>query len=302
MKPVPAQSSTTRHSPLATRHVLFIAGEETHPPGTHEAMATLRLLAHCMQESEDLPPLRTLVLEEWPTGKNDEFERTLAEADSVVFLGDLFPLLKLPESGQSAAHAQLDRAIRNGLSLVCLHYANATRGPHPLLEWAGGYWVMRTARTDGNCETDIHRTTPNHPVSRGWDTFHVRDEIYYGFQFGDGGIEAAVMRGVTPILHAMLPQDAPNKEVVGWAFERGDGGRAFMAYVTHYFENWKIDPLRTMTLNGIAWASGLDIPPHGVRIRLPHDLSVFSPKTAQPNSQGGLRPQSWSSVIGDQRH
>ena len=79
----------------------------------------------------------------------------------------------------------------------------------------------------------------------------------------------------------MLPPESPKKQTVAWAVERKDGGRGVGIVMPHYYQNWKIDDLRTMILNSIYWSAKQEIPADGIKASLP-DLAQFSPDSVAP--------------------
>ncbi|MBV8382743.1 MAG: hypothetical protein JOZ63_09055, partial [Planctomycetaceae bacterium] len=54
-------------------------------------------------------------------------------------------------------------------------------------------------------------------------------------------------------------------QVVGWATERQDGGRAFGFTGAHFHENWGIPEFRTLVLNAILWSAKVEVPSSGVK-------------------------------------
>ena len=79
-------------APPPTR-VLIIVGPTNHPPGTHEVAAGGRLLKRCLENMTNVPGVKADVFYEWPTD-----DTVLATAETVVFIGDIFPLQRLPDS------------------------------------------------------------------------------------------------------------------------------------------------------------------------------------------------------------
>jgi hypothetical protein len=108
--------------------------------------------------------------------------------------------------------------------------------------------------------------------------FEINDEWYYHMRFRDG------MRGVTPILSDLPPQDSLSRpdgthsgnsavraaiargeiQHVAWAVERDDGGRGFGFTGGHVHWNWADPNFRKLVLNAIAWCAQVDVPPQGV--------------------------------------
>ncbi len=106
------------------------------------------------------------------------------------------------------------------------------------------------------------------------------DEWYFHMRFRDN------MDGVTPVLSAIPPKstmerpDGPHsgnpavreevargdKQHVGWATERKDGGRSFGFTGGHFHWNWgRVDQTR-LVANAILWAAKVDVPESGIKI------------------------------------
>jgi len=261
--------------------VLVLSGPCQHPPGTHEAAAGARLLEYCIEHTENLGSVDAQRLEAWPSDAS-----VLEDAATIVFIGDIFPPERMPEPEK--IREQLSKMMDRGCGIVCVHYATGLRGTsvaedgdHPLLRWLGGYFATggcshhrSVARV---CTAKLAPEETNHPILQGWESFTFDDEPYWNIYFGKEG----VADNVTPLVYSMLPPDNPKRETVGWAVERKDGGRGVGIVVPHYFRNWRIDDLRTMILNSIAWSAKLDVPADGVRASLP-DLATFKPDSVDP--------------------
>jgi type 1 glutamine amidotransferase len=260
--------------------ILVVAGPCTHPPGTHEAAAGARLLKHCVENPDNVPPVRALLVEQWPADRS-----VLDDVRTVVFIGDIFP----PERMDDPARIKADLAalMGRGCGIVCIHYATGLRaehvaedGAHPLLGWLGGYFATgcphhrSVARV---CTATIVPEKGEHPVLRGWQTFTFDDEPYWNNYFGKDG----PAKNVTPLATSMLPADNPKKEILAWAVERPDGGRGVGVVLPHYFRNWRVNEMRTLVLNSICWTAKLDVPAEGVQASLP-ELSTFQPDSVDP--------------------
>jgi hypothetical protein len=260
--------------------ILIIAGPCQHPPGTHEAAAGARLMAHLVSGAKDVQSVRALAYEGWPEDK-----QVLESARSIVFIGDIFPPERMDDPAR--IKAELARLMDRGCGLVCIHYATGLRaqhvaedGDHPLLRWLGGYFATgcphhrSIARV---CTATIVPAEGDHPVLRGWKEFTFDDEPYWNNFFGKEG----PAENVTPLATSMLPPDNPRKEIVAWGVERPDGGRGVGIVLPHYFRSWRVDDLRMLVLNGIFWSAKVDVPPQGVESSLP-DLATFEPESVEP--------------------
>jgi type 1 glutamine amidotransferase len=273
--------------------VLIIVGPSNHPPGTHEVAASGRLLKHCVENMVNLPGLKADLVYEWPT------DQALRDgASTVILLGDTFPAMRLPESKRNLA--QLAAMMARGCGIVCIHYSTGLRaedvaedGEHPLLHWTGGYFATRCKHHQSVAKVfpaaTISPATPAHPVSRGWREFTVNDEPYYNNFFGREGNR--LMPGVTALATSMLPPEAPQREIVAWSIERGDGGRGFAIVMPHFFRNWKDEDLRRFILNGVAWSAKREVPAGGVKTLLP-DLATFAPESVEPKPRPTKAPKS----------
>lgn len=270
-------------APDPAARVLIVVGPSTHPPGSHECAAGGRLMGHCLEHMENLSGVKADVVYEWPQDK------ALRDgASTVVFIGDVFPLVRFPDAEKNLA--QLAEMMARGCGIVCVHYATglngqhvAADGDHPLLHWVGGYFA------GGSCphhksiakifeSATITPAAPEHPVSRGWREFTLKGEPYINNYFGKEGNQPAP--NVTVLATSMLPPEAPKPEIVAWCVEREDGGRGFGIVMPHFFKSWRQEDLRRFILNGIAWTAKLDVPEGGVKTA-PPDLASFEPESVE---------------------
>jgi len=252
----------------AGQRILFIAGAPSHGYGSHEHYAGSRLLAQTVKEAG--LDVHVDVVKGWPQ------DATLIDAaDSIVIYcdgGGRHPALKHVEQVQ----AQIDR----GAGFVCLHYAVEVPlgdpGKH-FLNWLGGYF-------EPHWSVNPHWTAnfsklPEHPITRGVESFSSNDEWYFHMRFQPG------MKGVTPILSDVPPastmerRDGPhsgNPDVrkavaagepqhVAWAYERPDGGRSFGFTGGHYHWNWGQEPFRRLVTNAILWSAKVEVPDEGAK-------------------------------------
>jgi hypothetical protein len=104
------------------RKIHFIIGPPTHPPGTHEVAAGVRLLKHCVGQASSLSPLPAALHEGWP-----EKPESLAGARVIVFCGDQFPPARFKNT--AAILEQLSRLADQGWGFVAVHYAIGVNRP-----------------------------------------------------------------------------------------------------------------------------------------------------------------------------
>ena len=264
------------------RRVLVVVGPSSHPPGTHEVAAGGRLLKHCLESVEKPAALKADLITTWPA----DGTTALKDVASVVFIGDLFPPEVMPN--RDTIMNDLAAMMKRGCGIVCLHYATgleakhvSPEGDHPLLHWMGGYFATRCKHHESVArvfpKATIEPAKGEHPVLCGWKTFTLHDEPYINNYFGSSG----PAKNVTALATAMLPPEKPERQVVAWAIERPDGGRGVGVVMPHFYKNWQQDDLRTLILNAILWTAKQDVPPEGVRVKLP-DLSTFKPAAIEP--------------------
>jgi type 1 glutamine amidotransferase len=267
----------------ANPRILILVGPSSHPPGTHEVAAGGRLMQWALENMENVRGVKADLLDQWPQDK-----KALDGVRTVVFIGDTFPPQRLPE--RDAILKELGEMMSRGAGLVCVHYATGLRaqdvqpdGSHPLLGWLGGYFATRTPHHQSVAKVfnavTVAPAAPEHPVSRGWREFTVDEEPYYNNYFGPGGNQPAA--GVAALATAMLPPEAPKKEIVAWGVERKDGGRGFGIVMPHFYKNWANEDLRRLIMNGIVWTAKLDVPRSGVKTPVP-DLARFMPGSVEP--------------------
>ncbi|MGB8167593.1 MAG: ThuA domain-containing protein, partial [Chthoniobacteraceae bacterium] len=267
----------------AKLHVLIVVGPSTHPPGTHEVAAGGRVLKHCLDTMANVPGVTADLFYEWP-----QDDAILDSAASVVFIGDQFPPMRLPNS--AATMTKLDAMMKRGCGIVCVHYATGLsaadvgeNGEHPLLQWMGGYFATKCKHHQSIAKiypaATITPAVPTHQISRGWREFTLNDEPYINNYFSDHDNKLAP--NVTALATSLLPPEAPKSEIVSWCIERPDTGRGFAIVMPHFFRNWKIEELRRFILNGIVWTVKVEVPPDGVQTILP-DLASFQPESLEP--------------------
>ena len=254
----------------AAKKIVFIAGGRSHGYSDHEHHAGCLLLAKCIKEN--VPGVETVVHKGWPADP-----KALDGAATIVIFSD--------GGGGHPAMKHMDevgKLMKQGVGLCCLHYAvEIPKGPEGdlLKSWIGGYY--ETFWSVNPHWKGEFKTFPTHPVANGLKPFQMQDEWYFHMRFVDD------MKGVTPILTAIPPDEAHRKgndahganpvvfarkgqpEHVGWTYQRPDGGRGFGFTGGHSHWNWGCDSFRTAVLNGIVWTANLDVPAGGVASKTP---------------------------------
>jgi type 1 glutamine amidotransferase len=267
----------------AETRVLIVVGPSEHPPGSHEVAAGGRLLKYCLEHASNIGGIRAEVVDAWPQDR-----KVLSAAATVVFVGDTFPPMRMPDSAKILA--ELSTMMSRGCGIVCLHFATGLRaedvaedGDHPLLHWMGGYFATRCKHHQSIPRiyqaATITPAAPDHPVSRGWREFTLHDEPYINNYFGKNGNHLAP--NVTALATSLLPPESPKPEIVAWVTQRADNGRGFGIVMPHFYRNWRLDDLRRFILNGIVWTAQREVPQDGVQTS-PPDLAAFQPASIEP--------------------
>jgi len=254
---------------VVDKKILLLAGPPSHGPGEHEHRAGCLLLKSCLDR---VPGVSAVVYSNgWPK-------------DPAVFEGAATVVLYSDGGGghpalQDDRLQQLDRLMKKGVGLVCIHYATEPtleKGEQEFIDWIGGcFEIDRSVNPHWDANFKV---LPKHPITRGVEPFNINDEWYFNMRFREG------MKGVQPILTAVPPQstmsrkDGPhegNPEVrkavergepqhVAWAAERPGGGRGFGFTGAHFHRNWGNPNFRKIVLNAIVWTAKVEVPASGI--------------------------------------
>lgn len=269
------------------KRLLLIAGAPSHRARMHEHRAGMLLLQRCLGAVAGLQV--DLHVDGWVRS-----DAALLEADAIALFADggqAHPFLS------DERLAALGTRVATGIGLGCMHFAvdiPVERGAAELKAWIGGHyqagvscnpiWLARFVRL------------PEHPITRGVRPFETNDEWYFAIQFADGyggtGPTSTAAGTFWPILCATPSNEvragpyvypkgpyphilaqAGRPEIVMWALERSDGGRAFGLTGGHFHDNWANGDFRKVVLNALVWIAGATVPPDGVASSLaPHEL------------------------------
>ncbi len=229
------------------RKVLFVGKQPDHPYGTHMYMHTCEMLAKCLKRTANV---ESVVSTGWP----DDPE-TLKGVDTIVVYtspGAEF-LLDAP------SRDQVNQMMNNGVGLVTIHWASSVHqknfqrlGP-TWLGYLGGTWISNVGLHTG--KSPLKQLQPAHPICRGWEEYELHDEYYLN----------PTITVATPLLQVTA---ADKPVVVGWAHERGDGGRAFATTLGHFYRNFQREPFRKMVVNAILWSAKAEVPAEGADVAL----------------------------------
>ncbi|MFC7338773.1 PVC-type heme-binding CxxCH protein [Haloferula chungangensis] len=262
------------------KHVLFLAGKDSHGWGAHLHVAGSNLLSELLPEGA--PALTSQVVREWPSAE------LLDKADALVIYADGWHLH--PANG----HLEELKAFMNaGKGLVVFHWATgigpkAGKGQQEdpsRVEWRQLVGAdFEPFHSISNFFTADFERPSKHPVMNGVPPFKLHDECYFHLREcvdEHGEIERVlpvhppaetIQKGVSAFRGNNAARAAiqeKKEQFCGWTFERPDGGRAFGFTGGHFHWNWARDEVRKMALNGIVWAAGGRVPEKGVETSRP---------------------------------
>ncbi len=274
-----------------TKKILFLAGPRDHgAPGRHEYERDLKTLAQSFEGATNLSGVTTQLI----VGK---LPRDLSALDGVVAIvinsssdraeNETHPLFPPNPTTNGRGYDDettaflkgLDHRIgQNKIGLVILHYASWAENWQArsyYLKWTGGLWVQGGSK---NPVDDWSMTLENkrHPILRGVKPWTYRDEVFCRFLLPNDERR-------TNLILATPKEDklAIGPQIASWAYQRDDGGRAFVFGGLDFRDNLVRTEYRRFLLNGIAWAAHIDIPKRGIDSPAP-DVSDVSPPRARP--------------------
>jgi type 1 glutamine amidotransferase len=238
--------------------ILFIGKDPDHPYGSHMYLQTCAVLARCVELT---PGVEAVVSNGWP-----KEARTLDGVKAIVVYAS--PAAELLLEGPH--RGQVDDLMKKGVGLVTIHWASSVSqkdldrlGP-TWLGYLGGTWVSNVGLSGG--KSPLKQLLPEHPVCRGWKEFEIDDEYYLD----------PIIKQAKPLLQV---RERKGKDVVvGWVYERPDGGRAFATTLGHPYANFQREPLRRLIVNGILWAAHVEVPKEGAPVNLDEKALALPPK------------------------
>lgn len=286
--------AAAQSAPVSTlqvpRHIVFLSGPKDHGyNGRHEYEADLRVLEAAFTHATNIPRVKV----SFYVGKAPPAS-AIADADVIVIesssdrdANEVHPLF--PPDPQTNHHGYdeatraylqgYDALIKKGMGVVLLHYASwaenwAARQYY--LNWTGGLWVQMASRNPVDQYT-MQPLNTTHPVLNGIRQWSYRDEIFSRFFLPDDYRR-------TNLLMAIPQQDPAHMgpQVAAWAYQREEGGRAFVFGGVDFHDNMLIDVYRRFLLNGIYWAAHGNVPNAGIDSVTPTGIE---PYVIQPTPQ-----------------
>jgi type 1 glutamine amidotransferase len=238
--------------------VIFIGKEPDHPFGTHMYMHTGKMLSKCLALTEGV---ETVVSQSWP-----QDPRVLEGASTIVVYASPAAEMLLDAPHRN----QFERLMKQGVGLVTIHWASSVMqenlkrlGPK-WLSYLGGTWVSNVGLHTG--KSPLQQLQPDHPICRGWKEYELHDEYY---------LNPTITGGATPLLQVTVG-DKPT--VVGWAYERPDGGRSYATTLGHFYRNFQQEEFRRMIVNAILWSAHGEVPKSGAPVSLSEEHLALPPR------------------------
>lgn len=224
---------------------LLISKQPDHPYGSHMYLHTARMLAECSR----LNGLDAAVSDGWPKSETE-----LRDVKTIVVYTS--PAAELLLDGPQ--RDEVDRMMKRGVGLVTIHWASSVKQEdfdrlgERWMSYLGGTWISNVGLSTDKAE--LKQLIPKHPNCRGWSPYELHDEYY---------LNPTISKEAQPILQVRTKgQDV----VVGWAYERPDGGRSYGTTLGHFYSNFEREPFRRAIVNAILWTAHRDVPETGARV------------------------------------
>lgn len=275
----------------ADTKIVFLAGPRDHGgPGRHEYERDLRTLAQSFERSTNFPGVKTQVI----VGSLPRDLSAIEGASAIVINSssdrheaEIHPLFPPNPSTNGRGYdpetaawlKQVNELIKvNKIGVVIFHYSlwaeNWTAREY-YMNWIGGLWVQTGSKNPVD-EWTMSFEDKKHPILRGVKPWTYRDEVFCRFHLPND-------KRRTDLLLATPKEDKLKigPQIASWAYQRDDGGRAFVFGGLDFRDNLARDDYRKFLLNGIAWAAHLEVPKKGIESPVP-DVSDVSPARPRP--------------------
>jgi type 1 glutamine amidotransferase len=160
--------------------------------------------------------------------------------------------------------ASLEKFLKRGGGIVCLHDAVLAQEPHWFKTIIGGAWENGVAKYFEG-ENTYYYVNTEHPITKGASNFTITDEVYWDLHMmPDAHILAASMQPVRPARGAEPPATPAIGKLIPqmWTYETqlpgGQPYRAVVSLLGHHFTTFSSPHVRAIFLRAIAWAGKRD--------------------------------------------
>ncbi|MDX1952835.1 MAG: ThuA domain-containing protein [Verrucomicrobiota bacterium] len=205
---------------------IFIrAGEKTHGPNQHD---------------------HPRFLKEWTELLNQRGAKTTGKLGfpSAQELENTDVLVMYAAEGGTITgedRSNLEKFLKRGGGIVTIHDAACGSDPHWFKTVIGGAWEHKHSKwLEG--EVGIYFINTEHPITRGFSNFDLKDEIYFDLHMMP---EAKVLASSFHSVFVIAPQV--------WTYEK-ENYRSFVTLQGHEWSTFELPHFRALLLRGIAWA------------------------------------------------
>jgi len=247
-----AQTQTSKTD--STKKIVLVAGEtaKVDAVGHHDYIAGCKCLADCLTQTPNVST--SIVLGGWPAD-----ESLFNDAAAVVFYTDGGG--KQAFLANSQRIEKMQQLAKAGVGLVMIHQAVDYPSEHAerALSWLGG--IYAADKSGRGHWPSRHVDFPSHVVTRGVEPWEVNDGWLNELQFVKG------MQGITPLVWSGKKYEGSraglDADIVGFAYERPEGGRSFGFTGLDAHSAWSLVGMRKLVTNGVLWSAGVEIPSDG---------------------------------------
>ncbi len=256
--------------------IVLVAGEVTKKDvvGHHDYLGGCKALEQFLRQTPGVEV--RIVTDGWP-----EDTKIFDQASCVVFYtdgGGKQAFLNSPERIEA-----MDQLAKRGAGLVFIHQAVDFPAEHAdrARGWLGGIYLA--SKSGRGHWPSTHVDFPNHPISRGVTAWKVNDGWLNKIDFVSG------MQGITPLVWSGKQyagsRSGLDADIVGWAYERPNGGRTFCFTGLDAHSAWSLVGMRQLVVNGVLWSAGQSVPESGAPCAISDKISRICRRRASPRSK-----------------
>ena len=236
---------------------LLVLGQKPdgHPPGTHEYMPGAGVVAALMKDRKDVKVAIAQADNPWPEGP-----ALIAKADGIVmFLNEGGRFIQ----GDPKRAKAFGAFAKRGAGLVVYHWGMGAKNVEhvaPFLKLFGGCHGGPDRKYTVVKEAQFQVASPKHPVMAGIQSFELPfEEFYYKLKVPKNP------KNWTALIQVPIEG---NKETVGWAWERPDGGRSVGYSGLHFHVNWRHEQYQRLISQAVLWTLKRPVPNGGIKLKL----------------------------------
>ncbi len=245
----------------ADTNIVLVAGEMAakDKAGHHDYIGGCQALQNLLVQTKGVNA--QVVRHGWP-----EDTSVFENANAIVFYtdgGGKQAFLNSPER-----IALIQKSVDRGVGIVCIHQAIDFPADHVELglQWLGAVYGPGSGR--GHWDSQ-HVDFPKHPVTQGVEPWKINDGWLNKLKF------VPKQEGIVPLVWSSK-QHAGSRagldpDIVGWVYERPQGGRSFGFSGLDAHSAWSQPGMRQLVVNGILWTAKIEIPAGGAPDQITDD-------------------------------